>query len=78
VVSANLESLVSPHDETNLSSSLRREDLDLAGSSLLPLGSRLVESEELGSPGRIYQQGRSERQKISSYREEVEERREER
>ena len=50
VVSTNLKGLVPPHNETNLSSRLRGKDLDLSGSSLLPLGSRLVESEELGSP----------------------------
>lgn len=54
VVSADLEGLVPPHDETDLSSGGRGEDLDLSGSSLLPLGRGLVESEELGSPGKRY------------------------
>lgn len=49
MVSTDLEGLVSSHDETDLAR-LRLEDLDLAGTSLLPLRSTLVESEELGSP----------------------------
>lgn len=52
VVRADLEGLVPSHDEPDLSSGGRLEDLDLSGSTLLPLGRRLVESEQLGSPAR--------------------------
>jgi hypothetical protein len=59
VVGTDLEGLVPSHDKTDLAR-LRLKDLDLSGSSLLPLGSGLVESEELGSPVHVRQMKRKE------------------
>lgn len=50
VVGADLESLIPAHDETDLAGVLGGEETNVTGTTLLPLGVLLVETEELGAP----------------------------
>jgi len=52
VVCADLESLVSPHDQPGLAILLVLQQLDIAGTALLPLLSVGVKLEQLGTPNR--------------------------
>lgn len=57
MIGADLEGLVSPHDETSAAILLVLEETDVASATLLPLLRLAVELEELGAP--VYEKLRS-------------------